>query len=432
MDNIIRSRFGILFILKRILEVGIGLYTILFLVVIFTGGFKTHLLGVSVSATHILIPLEIIFPLLVLRFLLSLKLKDGLLLIVSLLIGLVLIETGLRIWNPGLAKPEMVQIHRASPHFGWELTPGAHGVGRRGEGYRINSSGLRGSEIAVKKHPGTYRIVAIGDSFTFGMAVDQQETFPERLGAFLKRANLNCEVINCGVIGHNMWQHCETLKRKALAFSPDLVILALFFDDISGYAPPHKKPGEWQKFSPFRKKKLPSIMSNIYLYNFLNNTDELIKYRYRYREGHDYLKSIEERKKDIGSPNIRDANYRAMAGELEKEDSEGFSHTLKRFVSRCREKGAKILVVIIPDSIQLNEVELQGFNRLVQDLCERMQVPFLDMTPVLESQKDLSSLYLFPIDAHNSPKGQRIIGETIGKKILEMKEVLRSPNNHVR
>ena len=33
---------------------------------------------------------------------------------------------------------------------------------------RVNSSGLRGSDIPLKKKPGTYRILMLGDSFTMG------------------------------------------------------------------------------------------------------------------------------------------------------------------------------------------------------------------------------------------------------------------------
>ena len=43
----------------------------------------------------------------------------------------------------------------------------------------------------------------------------------------------------------------------------------------------------------------------------------------------------------------------------------------------------------------------------------------VDMTPVLEAEDDLESLYLFPIDGHNSPKGLMLIGKSIADYIFE-------------
>ena len=48
-----------------------------------------------------------------------------------------------------------------------------------------------------------------------------------------------------------------------------------------------------------------------------------------------------------------------------------------------------------------------------------MGVPFVDVTPVLEAEDDHPSLYLFPVDAHNSPKGLKLIAKSISDYILE-------------
>src|SRR5439155_640014 len=52
----------------------------------------------------------------------------------------------------------------------------------------INALGLRGPEIARTPPPGRTRILALGDSMTFGYYLEEGETWPARLEALLRAA----------------------------------------------------------------------------------------------------------------------------------------------------------------------------------------------------------------------------------------------------
>ena len=156
------------------------------------------------------------------------------------------------------------------------------------------------------------------------------------------------------------------------------------------------------------------------MWNFIKNAGALYEYKYRYRRGHDYMKGIEERKKILGPSNPSDYNYRIMSGKLEEEKYIEFFNSLKLFVSSAGSAGCNVLVVLIPDAVQLNDPHMQALNHLVMQACNDMDVPFTDMTKVLERQEDWGSLYMFPFDAHNSPKGLRLIGKSIAEKIIEL------------
>jgi hypothetical protein len=73
----------------------------------------------------------------------------------------------------------------------------------------------------LEKPGGTTRIVAIGDSFTFGDEVDDRDTFP----AALERDLSAGEVLNLGVHGYGHDQMLLRLRREGLAFAPDIVLL---------------------------------------------------------------------------------------------------------------------------------------------------------------------------------------------------------------
>ena len=265
-----------------------------------------------------------------------------------------------------------------------------------------------------------HRIVAIGDSFTFGMGVNLEDTYPKQLERILNRANIPSEVINGGVIGHNMWQHYEMLVRKALAYKPDLIILGLFLDDLASLVPPYSQSDEYQGENPFEVRGMSELMSRLSILNLLKNVNGLIEYKYRYRRGYTYMKGIENRKKKWGPANPTNSNYRIMSGNIEKRTYETFSNVLKRFITKANDAEAKVLVVMIPDSVQLNEPHMQFVNRFVAQICEEIKVPYLDVTPVLEVQEDHRSLYLFPFDAHNSPKGLRLIAKAMADRIISL------------
>jgi len=407
-------------VFKRLLDLGILIYFIILLIVIFTGGFKISLLGITIKANQLCTPINFLVPLLFIRLVITLELKDCFLVIGSVIFSLCVMEVAIRIWDPPLAKPEMNQIHRASPTLAWELIPKSSGIGKLGELYDINSAGFRDVEHSIKKKPGVPRIMVIGDSFTFGMGVNLEDTYPKQLERFLNRANVTCEVINCGVIGYNMWQHYEMLNRKVLPNNPDLVILGLFEDDIGASVRPYKDPEDWKGVKLYQPKFFSGVLNHFYLWNFIRNAAALYEYKYRYRRGHNYMRGIEERKKVWGASNPTDVNYRIMSGKIEKERYAEFSKKLKRFVQTANDAGVKVLVVFIPDSVQLGDFQMQAVNRFLKQICSEIGVPFLDVTPFLESEENYASLYLFPVDAHGTPKGLGLIAKSIEDEILRL------------
>ncbi|MBW2172804.1 MAG: hypothetical protein JRF69_12685 [Deltaproteobacteria bacterium] len=298
----------------------------------------------------------------------------------------------------------MGQIHQASSVLGWELVPGSFGKGSLGESYRINSASFRGPEQLLGRRSGINRIMVIGDSFTFGMGVNLDDTYPKQLEQILNRKGIACEVINCGVIYYQMWQYYEVLKRKVIPYQPDLVIVGLFADDLAESIPPYKQQERYEGHNPFDSKGESGVMSYFSLWNFCKNADALFKYRYRYRTSGErgYLKSIENRKKNLGAGHKHNI-WKIMSGEIKQDKSIAFSETLQDFAKTAKHQGIEVLIALIPDSIQLNDPHLQVMNGFVDQVCSENGISFIDLTPFLEAEKDHLSLYLFPYDAHNSP-----------------------------
>src|ERR1041384_6578535 len=105
----------------------------------------------------------------------------------------------------------------------------------------LNSEGFRTAPFDVVKRPGVLRIACIGDSWTFGMNVDQNETYPARLAALLNAESSAekkaAEVINFGILGFTSFQGLQLLKTRVLALHPDVLVVgfAMNDSDVAGY-----------------------------------------------------------------------------------------------------------------------------------------------------------------------------------------------------
>ena len=99
--------------------------------------------------------------------------------------------------------------------------------------FQSNPLGFRSHDISRKKPAGTYRIVFLGDSTTFGWGVEQEERFSdvlaERLNA--RRDGRRYEVINLGIPGYTSWHGRQAFDHFGLPWSPDMVIMSFGAND---------------------------------------------------------------------------------------------------------------------------------------------------------------------------------------------------------
>lgn len=96
----------------------------------------------------------------------------------------------------------------------------------------INSDTLNERrDYALKAEPNTYRIIAVGDSFTYGQYIDTEKNWTELLEDRLNSGLSICkgaydqfEVINLGVKGYDIEYGVERYRLRAVKYNPDLVI----------------------------------------------------------------------------------------------------------------------------------------------------------------------------------------------------------------
>lgn len=98
-----------------------------------------------------------------------------------------------------------------------------------------NAYGLRDRDYPPRRLPETQRLLALGDSETFGNGLMLEDTWPKQLESQLVRDDprWKWEVINGGLPGTDTWQHERILARLFRSYDIDAVLLAFYVNDVA-------------------------------------------------------------------------------------------------------------------------------------------------------------------------------------------------------
>lgn len=156
---------------------------------------------------------------------------------VALLVGsgivfLVVLEVVLRLFDPQIAMPHPNGMWQLDSVRGARLTPsyrGRHWYPEFDVDVDISVQGLRDRDYGPSRAD-TVRIMALGDSFTFGFGVEASESYPKQLERKLNEVTegRRYEVINAGFPGYSTVQELRYLEEDGLKLSPDIVLVGFF------------------------------------------------------------------------------------------------------------------------------------------------------------------------------------------------------------
>jgi hypothetical protein len=378
-----------------------------------------------------------------------------------LLVGAVL-ELGLRfVVVPG--GPPLINLpherlgHVLKPNLDFEhLWDARESQGR----IRTNALGMRQADVPETQDADAFRILMLGDSYTFGYGVDDDETFSTVLERSLNRpdgeASGRTVVLNAGVpsygTGHQLIQF-ETAGRDLGA---DLVVLNVFLgNDIQdnlcvGYVSlaPHQRPpcfavrdGVLQEitFDPVPSESSPAERSfgervarsirNSRLFELASQqggralTSNAWLARLLYAVGIKVHPGY--------SPHVvsgwYNPRYAVPGWELTRA-------LLMRLRDDVVASGARFAIVMIPSRIQVlpglfdlgsvlyaDAPDVQRFmadpwlpQRRIAGFAREQGIPVLDLGPVLGDNEPVDDLY-FPIISHWNAAGHRVATQAIAE-----------------
>jgi hypothetical protein len=156
--------------------------------------------------------------------------------LVSLFLSLLAMEMLVRLLHvaPSLPKQHYVR----DPHLPWKPEPLSvtARAGGAGPEFRHNSFGFRDVEHRYEKEGQVFRILGLGDSFTYGALVRFEDTYLYRLETMLNRrpgAHPRVEIIKAGIPRYYPETERMLLESYGAQYSPDLILVGFLPNDVT-------------------------------------------------------------------------------------------------------------------------------------------------------------------------------------------------------
>jgi lysophospholipase L1-like esterase len=329
----------------------------------------------------------------------------------GILLPLALLELGARIVSP-FAVPRLA-LFRPEPRLGYELEPGLEARGPRGERIRVGRDGFRGDEQPPVRST-DFEVLALGDSFMFGLGVEDDETFPAALQRALSQQR-PARIRNGGVPGYNLLQSVTRLERSLEEPAPDAVVLGFLENDLHNVDGPDNEvaldgtlrpaSGSYRpaaSVNPFQALSGPWLWLQLHSAAFRLASFAAIQQRLAL-EGDEELAALAadaERSSELGD--------RLLRGESDEETEPRFAaaeRLLERAAEKTRAAGVTLVLVVFPRPEQLVSERLRGGSRRIAEIARAKEIVVVDPTEVLAAEPDRIGLYLFPHDHHPSARG---------------------------
>jgi hypothetical protein len=224
--------------------------------------------------------------------------------------------------------------------------------------FQINSRGLRADvDHPYEKPEGTKRIVTLGDSFTIGYEVEEEQCFSRVMERELRALGHDVEVLNAGVSGFSTAEECLYLERELLKYEPDVVVVSFYTNDIRDNIRTRLFRMEEDELVPDAEEYVPMGR----LANFLN-TNAVFSWLSEYSNAFALLKeqTTLRLKKRMVARNVKEVEER----EGMQVDALGGRGTgkigypkvltcaiLDRIYDTCAERGIALVVQSIPNLV---------------------------------------------------------------------------------
>jgi lysophospholipase L1-like esterase len=296
---------------------------------------------------------------------------------------------------------------------------------------RINSAGFRGEELPA---PSTDEVVVIGDSLSFGLGVEYDQTFSallqERLGG--KRT-----VLNLGVPSYLMHEQTQIVQRVLTERTPARIIYALSVCRMLGgqTMPPGARfhfDNGWLIAGKTGNVQVPlplpsSMMRSSHIVNLIRQT-----MRDPSREAFT-RRVVEERADELLAKAERASAERARlhsAGWFELMGPDGSPRSWSTLLPELRSLKAsmagsdtRLTLLLLPQDFVLHEaawdkyklapIDTTAVQLLIEDLHATAQALGLDLVDASGALHKAGPQTTLPRDWHFSPLGHQVIAQVL-------------------
>lgn len=290
--------------------------------------------------------------------------------------------------------------------------------------YTNNSRGFRGSREYGPKPPGQVRILLLGDSFTYGLGVNDGQTLGAELERYLRAQPLNAEVINAGVPGKGTDYELKFFQTVGAGLHPDLTVLCFFPNDFEDNA-----RGEYFAVGPqgeLRVKSLDRVQGGIksFLYHFpgynwlisWSQAANLVK-----QAAVNYLVKHARHSSQAAAGLV--VSYSGRSNFADQANQRLTDIYLAQLMEQVRRAGSRLVVFYIPPAQQVEayrrQPEAAPDEEALKAIIEARGGTLQSLTPVLASAPEpLGQLYY--AEGHWTPQAHQVVGRYMGKYLADL------------
>ena len=271
--------------------------------------------------------------------------------------------------------------------------------------YRHNSLGFRDAEHAPAKPKDTFRILGLGDSFTYGVGAAFDETYLSQLQGMLGRrpgAHPRTEVIQAGIPGFFPELERILLERCARQFDPDLILVGFLPNDVidAFYGADALRVSKLGYLTTRQAAEVGETGAWLYVHSHAARMVLRKVIAWRARQGR------RDRWPEVFKPDgFHENDWREVEAQYDG------------MIRIARRHGAAIVFVHIPQKGPWDESASYPGSRLSR-WCADRGVAFVDTLPALEAAAADLTLY-WPKDGHCNAAGYRVIAQTVLADLIE-------------
>lgn len=325
-----------------------------------------------------------------------------------------------------------------------EKTPHGYRPREVDYGYVLNSRSFRSKEYETEKSPGTYRVVLLGDSFTYGVVPDAVH-WSTRLEAGLAAGSGNeIEVLRLGVPGTGTPFQLRLWQIEARELEPDLVILGFFvgndFQDELGNSAGWQGQSDRLALVSYTYRAFRNVLrlgrSDFRSDAMVETGDDPVRGT-RATGGYELAEFGQLYRED--RPTIAADLYRAIAAQrMEiclREKRWRFDLRFRRVVTLLKQldaevtaNGSRLVVLLIPDEFQIDhgvrEEAMAFAGKKPEDYeidlpqeqltlhLEGNGIEYVNLLSIFREKSRAERLYL-PRDTHWNRAGNRLAAEAL-------------------
>jgi hypothetical protein len=256
--------------------------------------------------------------------------------------------------------------------------------------------------------------IAVGDSFTFGMGVNREQTWSAQLTQLTR-----CEIVNLGVPGWGPQQYTRALEKYGVGLHPRIIFYGIFRNDFQDAIAfdqwLHDRSVKYRLKSFLQQYSVTFNLLRMIWANLGSATEDIVLSDINTKYSSTKLtNSLQEESRSFerGWPLAEQAIEQAI------HETQRVRATFVLLYLTAKEEAYWELIKAKQPAFSRFEVAIDMEHKRVLEFCERRQIFCLDLTQALRKRASQGEKLYFSRDNHWTEDGNRAVALEIQRFLL--------------